>query len=157
MAPPFQHHHLLIRHHLGELSEGGIESFDMAHLKQSSGFTRCLNQCGGFILAGGDRFLDQHMNARLEASQSHRMVQQGRNGDADGLNLRQQGRVIREPLATELFFGQLTAIGIGIGHTDQLSILEKAQHPRVVPTHVADADHPHLHWMHGGGGHQRMG
>ena len=84
------------------------------------------------------------------------MVQQSGNGDADGLHLRQQSVVIRKPLATELFLGQLTAIGVWIGHADQLSILEKAQHPRVVPTHVADADHPHLHWLHGGGGHQRM-
>ena len=36
VAASFQHHNLFVGHHFGELSEGWIEAFDMAHLQQAA-------------------------------------------------------------------------------------------------------------------------
>ena len=71
----------------------------------------------GFLLAGGDRLLDQHVHSGPEAGQADAMVQQGGNGDADRIHLCQQGLVGREPAATELFSGELSPnwIRISIG------------------------------------------
>ena len=83
------------------------------------------------------------------------MVQQRGDRDADGLHLREHGVVVGEPAAAELLSGELAALSIRIRDAHQIGIPQKAEHPRVVPAHVADADHPDLDWDHGVGRHQR--
>ena len=154
VAPALQHHHLLIGHNFDQLTERGIEPFDVAHLEQTPGRPCRLNQSRGFVLAGGDRLLNQDMKTGFEAGHPHGVMQQRGNSNADRLHLSEHGAVVREPTAAELFGGQATPVGVGVRHTNQLCIAEQTQHPGVVPSHVADADHPHLHRIHGGGGHQ---
>ena len=151
MAPGLEHHHLFIRHHLGEFAEGGVETLDMAHLQQPGGAFCRPDQVGGLLLASGDRLFNQHMHARLQAGHADPVVQQGRHGNANRFHLLQQVGVGRKPAATELLNGQLAALRIGIGHTDQFGIPQQAQHPGVVPAHVADTDDANADGLHGAG------
>ena len=123
----------------------------MAHLQQPGGAFRCPDQVGGLLLAGRDRLFNQYMHARLEAGHADAVVQQCRHGNADRLHLLQQVGVGRKPAATELLNGQLAALRIGIGHTNQFGIAQQAQHPGVVPTHVADTDDANADGLHGAG------
>ena len=157
VAAAFQHHHLFIGHHLGELPECGIETLDMPDLKQTTGAMGGLDQRCGFILACGDRLFDQHMGTSFETGQPHRMVQKCGDCDADRLDLRNHVAIVGEPSTAELLGRQPTPFLIRIGDTDEVGVTQQAEHPGVVPSHVADADDPHLDRMHGGGSHRLTG
>ena len=144
VATRLKNHHLLVGHHLGELTEGRIEPLDVAHLQQTPRRRSGLNQCGGFVLTSRNRLFDQNVHARTQAGQTDGMVQQRRNRDADGLHLRKHGVVVGEPAAAELLGSELAALSIRIRDSNQIGISQKTEHPSVMPTHVADADHPDL-------------
>ena len=91
------------------------------------------------------------MQARLQAGHADAVVQQGRHGDANSLHLLQQVGVGGKPAAIKLFDGQLAALGIGVGDTNQLGIAQQAEHPGVVPTHVADTNDANADGLHGAG------
>ena len=150
VAAGLQDHDLLSGHHLQQLAEGRVEAFDMPHLQQLAGAFGGFDQLGGLLLGRGDRLLDQHMHARLQAGQADAMVQQGGHGDADRLHLREHRAVIGEPAAAELLHRQGAALLIRIGHADQLGIPQQAQHASVMPAHVPDADDPDADRVHGG-------
>jgi hypothetical protein len=95
------------------------------------------------------------VHTRTQTGQTDGMVQQGGNRDADGFHLREHGVVIGEPAATELLGSELSALSIRIRDPYQIGISQKTEHPSVVPTHIADADHPDLDWGHGVGRHQQ--
>ena len=57
-------------------------------------------------------------------------------------------------MATELLTGETAPLLIRICHAHKVGILQQAEHTGVMPTHVADPDHPDLDWNHGVGGHQ---
>ena len=154
VATPLQNHHLLIGHHLGELSEGWIEALDVADLKQATSPVGGVNQRSRFILTRGDRLLDQDMQTCIKTLHSHLVVKQRRHSNTDRLHLFEHRPIVGKPVAAELFTGQTTTLLIQIGHANQISILEQAEHTSVVPAHVADPDHPDLDWNHGVGGHQ---
>ena len=97
------------------------------------------------------------MEACLEARQTNGMVQERGHSDTDRLHLRQHVAVIPEPAAIELLSGELAAVGIRVSNTHELCILEQAQHAGMVPTHIADADHTHLHRHHRFGHRQACG
>ena len=58
VAPCFEHHHLLIGHHLGEFAEGGVEALDMAHLQQPGRAFSRPYQVGSLLLASRDRLFN---------------------------------------------------------------------------------------------------
>ena len=151
VAARLEHHHLFTGDHLDQLAKGRVEALDVAHLQQPPARLGGADQIGRFLLAGGDRLLDQHMHTRLQAGQTHPVVQQGRHGDAHRLHLAQHVAVVGKPAAAELLGRQSAADLVGVGHAHQLGILEQAQHPGVVPAHVADADDTHTHRVHGSG------
>ena len=155
VSAPFEHHHLLIRHHLDQLTESGVEALDMSDLQEAACPLGGRDQLRRLVLTGGDRLFNQHMLSRLQTGEAHGMVQQGRHRNADGLHLLEHGPVIGEPTAAELLNRQLAAIGIRIGHPDEVGVAQQAEHPRMVPTHVADPDHTDLDGHHGVGGHRR--
>ena len=151
VTPGFEHHHFLIGHHLGELAEGGVEALDVSHLEQPADATGGLTECCSFLLAGGDRLFDQNVQSRFKAGQTHRVMQERRHRDAHRLHLAEHVAVVSEPAASELFGGQGTALRIRVCDTDQLRVLEKAEHTGVMPAHVANPDHTDLHRNHGVG------
>ena len=157
VATALENHHLLIGHHLGEFTKGGVEPLDMTHLQQTARLAGRFDQCGGLVLAGGDRLFDQHMQPRLEAGQTNGVMQQGGHGNADRFHLAEHRAVVSEPAAAELLHRHGTAIAIGISHTDKFGVLEQTQHPGVVPTHVSNADDPDLDRTHGVGRHRQTG
>ena len=155
VAPGFEHHDLLAGHHLEQFAEGRVEALDVAHLQQPAGGFGGLDQGGGLLLGGGDRLLDQHVHAGLQGGHADPVMQQGGHSDADCLYLPQQFGVVGEPAAAELRHGQGAPPGIRIRHPHQFRIPQQAEHASVVPAHVADADHPDTHRVHGRGA--RMG
>ena len=151
VAAGLEHNDLFAADHSEQLAEGGVEALNVTDLQQLAGQLRRPNQIGRLLLGGGDRFFNQNVQPSLEGSQSHLVVQQGGHRNADGLHLPQQVAVIRVPLAVEFLNRQLAAILIGIGHPHQLRIPQQAEHPGMVPAHVADADDPDTHRVHGQG------
>jgi hypothetical protein len=144
-----EYHDFFTRHHLEQFAEGRVEALDVADLKQSPRRLRRLDQGGGFLLGGCDRLLDQHMGTGFQSRHANAVVEQGGHCDADRLHLRQQVVIVGEPATAELLDGQAPPLLIGIGHADQLGITQQAEHAGVVPAHVADADHPDAHRVHG--------
>ena len=61
VATRFKHHHLFVRHHLGEFTERGIETLDMTHLKQTTHPAGSVDQSSSLLLARSNRLLDQHV------------------------------------------------------------------------------------------------
>ena len=88
------------------------------------------------------------MQASIQAGQTNGVVQQGRHRNAHRLDLREHVAVIGKPTAIKLLGGQLPPFRIRISDTHQIRIFEQAQHPGVMPAHVADANHTHLHRHH---------
>ena len=157
VATPLENHHLFVGHHFRELTEGGVEPFDVAHLQQAPRIRCRLNQSRCFVLTRGNWLLDQHMQAGLQTCEANGMVQKCWHSNAHRLYFLEHAAVVREPAATELLDRQAAPIRIGISHTHQIRILQQAENSGVMPAHVADTNHPNLDRTHGVGRHRRAG
>ena len=61
--------------------DGGIESFDVAHLQDNVSPVGEVDQSGGVIKSSGDWLLDHHRQSGLQAVSSNGQMGRGRDGD----------------------------------------------------------------------------
>ena len=151
LAARLQHHDLLSSNHLDQLTEGRVEALYVPHLQQPTCGLGGSNQIRGLVLGCRDRLLDQDVDPSVKAGHADPVMQQRRQRDAHHFHFFEEIGVVSEPAATELLHRQLAAIGIRVCNAIQLGVLEQAEHPGVMPTHVSNSDDSNADWLHGVG------
>ena len=134
-----------------EREDRGIEALEVADLQDAAAARGDCDQRARLPGRLGDRLLDQHVHAALEAILRDREVQRRRRGDADRIDLAEQLAVIGDRPAAG-FGGHLrrapprrrstTATSCDSGSDGVLL--------RVEPAEVPDADHGGANGLHDG-------
>ena len=119
-----------------------IEALDMAGHQGDAGAPRGGDDLAALLDGGGDRLLDQDMDAARGAVDGDVAMQVGRRRDGDGIDAAlDQAVEVGEGLALEVAGDVLARLAVGIDDADQLDAGQFRQHPRMVRAHHADADH----------------
>ena len=119
-----------------------IEALDMADHQGDAGAARRGDDLAAFLDGGGDRLLDQDMDAARGAVDGDVAMQVGRRRDGDGIDAAlDQAVEVGEGCALEVPGDVLARLAVGIDDADQLDAGQFRQHPRMVRAHHADADH----------------
>ena len=121
--------------------DGGIEAFDVAHLKNAATALCCSDERVGFIERGGNRLFNEHVNSSCQDAGADASVCDGRDGEADGVNAVGRECVEVAKNARAEFRGNfLPAFGIGIDDADELGALDFAPDANVVAPEIADTN-----------------
>ena len=119
--------------------DGGIESFDVAHLQDNVSPVGEVDQSGGVIKSSGDWLLDHHWQSGLQTVSSNGQVGRGRDGDGYGVDIAEQVMEVRD-MGTSTRFGDRTPhLDILFGDTDQFDGVESGEDARVVSSEGTDA------------------
>jgi hypothetical protein len=119
-----------------------IEALDMAGHQGDAGAPGGGDNGIALLDGGGDRLLDQDMDAARGAVDGDVAMQVGRRRDGDGIDaVRDQAVEVGKRAATEVAGYVLARLAVGIDDADQLDTGQFRQHPRMVRPHHADADH----------------
>ena len=121
---------------------GRIEALDMADHQGDAGAAGGGDDVVALLDRGGDRLLDQDMDAALDAGQRDLAMQMGRRRDGDGIDAElEQALEIGDGRAAERARDEVALGAIGIDHAHQLDAGQSGEDARVVGAHGADADH----------------
>ena len=121
--------------------DGGIETFDVADLKNAAAAFRCADERVGFIERCGDGLFDEHVNSGCENAGTDARVFGSGHGEAHGVNAIGRECVEVAKNARAEFRGHfLRALGIGVDDADELGAFDFAPDANVVASEIADAD-----------------
>jgi hypothetical protein len=123
--------------------DGRIEALDVADHQGHAGAPRGGDDGAPLLGGGGDRLLDQHVDAARDAGERDLMVHVGGRRDGDGIEAGvEQRREIRNLRATQRLRHRARLGAVGIGDADELDAGKLGQHAGMIAAHDADADHP---------------
>ena len=118
-----------------------IEALDVADHQRDAGPARGGDDVAPLLHRGGDRLLDQHVDAARDAVQRDLVMQMRGRRDGHGVDAELEQRVdIVDRRAAEHAGDEIALLRIGIGDADKLHAGKPGKDAGVVGAHDADAD-----------------
>ena len=123
-----------------ELVHGAVEALDVADVQDGPAAIGDGEQLARFLQRGRHGLLDQHADAGFQQVARHVEVLLGRHRHAGHVDLADEVAVVAEGLRLVTAGDGLGAVGVDVGHADQLDAGQFGVHEHMVLAHVAGAD-----------------
>ena len=121
--------------------DGGIETLDVADLKDAAAAFRCADERVGFVEGCGNGLFDEDVNSGCEDAGADARVFGSGHCEADGVDAVGRERIeVAENARAEFRGNFLRAFGVGINDADELSAFDFAPDANVVASEIANAD-----------------
>src|SRR6185312_13866836 len=122
----------------------GIESLDVTDHQGNAGPMRRVDDLTALFHRRGNRLLHHHVDAARDAAQRDFLVEMGRCGNGDGVDVaRQQFVDVSDGVASKRAGDEIDLLAIGVGNANQFGSGQAGEDPRMVASHDADSDDTH--------------
>jgi hypothetical protein len=125
-----------------------VEALEVADLQDATAAPGGLDQGARLLRRLGDRLLDQHVQAVLEAVLRHRVVRGRGGGDAHRVDRVEDVAVISDRATADLGRHRVPGLGAQVHHRHQRRLRQVGVFLRVESPQVSHADHCGAYGLH---------